>query len=203
MLTGPADGIKVLKEPAVVLQAIADGKQVAAKIIGSTEQLVAGSSMQIDNFKLFQKEKIEKKEIFRKNNPINESAGSKVIKFCPFCQQLIYLGVSKTRGIPNLWGLYMETPLLYKWMKFGGRGTPIFCFQKKTQKNTGGFPTTFAAEPRAVDTQLKALEVVEPPRELCQKPDSRSVRHVTLRLPKGHNYRAGDHLETWINWSDL
>ena len=44
LLTGPADGIKVLKEPAVVLQAIADGKQIAAKIIGSTEQLVAGSS---------------------------------------------------------------------------------------------------------------------------------------------------------------
>ena len=85
LLTGPADGIKILKEPAVVLQAIADGKQIAAKIIGSTE---------------------------------------------------------------------------------------------------------------AVDTQLKALEVVEPPRELCQKPDGRSVRHVTLRLPKGAaNYRAGDHLE--------
>ena len=52
---------------------------------------------------------------------------------------------------------------------------------------------------RVVDTQLKALEVVEPPRELCQKPEGRSVRHVTLRLPKGANYRAGDHLETWIN----
>ena len=50
-----------------------------------------------------------------------------------------------------------------------------------------------------MDTQLKALEVVEPPRELCQKPEGRSVRHVTLRLPKGANYRAGDHLETWKN----
>ncbi|CAL1146957.1 unnamed protein product [Cladocopium goreaui] len=84
LLTAPADGIKVLKEPAVVLQAIWEGKQVAAKIIGMTE---------------------------------------------------------------------------------------------------------------VVETHLKALEVVEPPRELCQKPDGRSVRHVTLRLPKGVNYRAGDHLE--------
>eukprot|EP00435_Cladocopium_sp_Y103_P021944 s943_g5.t1 len=37
LLTAPADGIKVLKEPAVVLQAIWEGKQVAAKIIGTTE----------------------------------------------------------------------------------------------------------------------------------------------------------------------
>lgn len=46
-----------------------------------------------------------------------------------------------------------------------------------------------------VDTQLKTLEVVEAPRELCQKPQERSVRHVTLKLPKGSKYRAGDHLE--------
>ncbi|CAK9092542.1 Bifunctional cytochrome P450/NADPH--P450 reductase 2 (CYP102A3) (Fatty acid hydroxylase CypB) (Flavocytochrome P450 102A3) [Includes: Cytochrome P450 102A3 [Durusdinium trenchii] len=46
-----------------------------------------------------------------------------------------------------------------------------------------------------VDTHLKALEIVESPRELCQKPQDRSVRHVTLRLPTGSKYRAGDHLE--------
>jgi len=84
LLTAPADGIKVLKSPEVVLQALADGKKEAAKLIGTTE---------------------------------------------------------------------------------------------------------------VVDAHLKALEVVEPPRELCQKPEGRSVRHVTLRLPKGANYRAGDHLE--------
>ena len=75
LLTGPADGIKILKEPAVVLQAVADGKQVAAKIIGSTEQLVAGSLMQIDISRYFRK-KILREEIFRKI--ISESAGSKV-----------------------------------------------------------------------------------------------------------------------------
>ena len=48
---------------------------------------------------------------------------------------------------------------------------------------------------RVVDTQLKTLEVLEAPRELCKKPQERSVRHVTLKLPKGSKYRAGDHLE--------
>jgi len=40
------------------------------------------------------------------------------------------------------------------------------------------------------------LEVALPSRELCKKADSRSVRHVTLRLPEGHpGYQPGDHLE--------
>eukprot|EP00442_Polarella_glacialis_P051737 CAMPEP_0115155730 /NCGR_PEP_ID=MMETSP0227-20121206/68055_1 /TAXON_ID=89957 /ORGANISM="Polarella glacialis, Strain CCMP 1383" /LENGTH=1158 /DNA_ID=CAMNT_0002566835 /DNA_START=113 /DNA_END=3586 /DNA_ORIENTATION=+ len=40
------------------------------------------------------------------------------------------------------------------------------------------------------------LEVAEDSHELCQKSSARSVRHVTLKLPKGYSeYRAGDHLE--------
>eukprot|EP00933_Yihiella_yeosuensis_P050527 TRINITY_DN4832_c1_g1_i1.p1 TRINITY_DN4832_c1_g1~~TRINITY_DN4832_c1_g1_i1.p1 ORF type:complete len:1333 (-),score=305.99 TRINITY_DN4832_c1_g1_i1:372-4370(-) len=44
--------------------------------------------------------------------------------------------------------------------------------------------------------QQYAMEVVKNSIELCENPEGRSVRHVTLRLPKDHPpYRSGDHLE--------
>lgn len=42
---------------------------------------------------------------------------------------------------------------------------------------------------------LYPLKVASESRELCQRPEGRSVRHITLRLPKNQSYRAGDHLE--------
>eukprot|EP00437_Effrenium_voratum_P004240 CAMPEP_0181426372 /NCGR_PEP_ID=MMETSP1110-20121109/15629_1 /TAXON_ID=174948 /ORGANISM="Symbiodinium sp., Strain CCMP421" /LENGTH=1318 /DNA_ID=CAMNT_0023549565 /DNA_START=78 /DNA_END=4034 /DNA_ORIENTATION=+ len=51
-------------------------------------------------------------------------------------------------------------------------------------------------EAAAPPSRNVALEVVLPSRELCKKPDARSVRHVTLRLPEDHpGYQPGDHLE--------
>ena len=42
---------------------------------------------------------------------------------------------------------------------------------------------------------FRAVKIAQESRELCQSATDRSVRHVTLQLPDGCSYRAGDHLE--------
>jgi len=48
------------------------------------------------------------------------------------------------------------------------------------------------------DFKLHTIQAAEASRELCQNPEGRSVRHVTLRLSEElGEYRAGDHLEVF------